>query len=324
MRAAIIVLACVGLAAVGMSRAQNVPNGPNPLSQASGLPGQMSNLDLSKVRDLLARERMPTAKDKARAKEESGRLASAIELACEPTDAERVGGGKTRTDGKIVEVNVYEVACRNGTGYFLISQGPQKPTAMSCFAADATRAADIAQGGKSDFYCQLPANRDVKAMAASLMTTAGTECSVSNFRWFGLSASSHTEYSEVVCADGKGYLLKTPQTGLSAQTSVMTCQEAATFGLKCHLTDGGPVSTPVTMQTFRDALKQNGVGCEPTQLRVIGREAVDKRYVVEVQCPERPGGIVAFVPLEGNTKAFEAIDCAGAVERDIRCTFNTK
>jgi hypothetical protein len=327
MRSALILAACAALAAGGYASvvgAQPVPNSPSPAHQGSGLPGSINSEDLEKLRGLLDRGRIPTAKEKARAQEEGGKLASAIALSCELTDAERVGGGKGKVGDQTVDVNVYEVACRSGTGYFLISQGPQKPIAMSCFAADATHAADIAQGVKSDLYCQLPANKDVKAMAASLLRTAGTTCAVSNFRWFGLSTTGQTEYSEVACADGKGYLLKTPQTGLTAQTSVMSCQEAAKNGLKCRLTDGGPVSAPVTMQTFHDALKQNGVSCEPAQMRLIGRETVDKRYVVEVQCPEQPRGLVAFVPLEGNTNKFETIDCAAAVERDILCKFVTK
>ena len=323
-RSAVLVMVFVGLTAAGLARAQPVPNAPSPLrGSPTGFPGPMNPLDLEKLRDLVSREHKPSARDKARAKEEGGKLATALDLACQLTDAERVGGGKSMVDGKTLDVSLYEVACGNGTGYFLVSQGTQRPIAMSCIAADATHAADLAQGTRSELYCQLPRNKDVKAMAASLMATAGTTCAVSKVRWFGLTASSQTEYSEVACDDGKGYLLKTAQTGPAAQTSVMTCQDAAKYGLQCRLTDGGPVSTPVTLQTFRDALKQNSVNCEPAQMRVIGRESVDKRYVVEVQCPEQPKGLVAFVPLEGppegNGRKFETIDCAAAAERDIVC-----
>jgi hypothetical protein len=259
--------------------------------------------------------------DRAKAKEESGKLIGALDLPCEVAAAAQVGRGKITVDGKIVAVSAYEVACSNGLGYLLASQGPQKPIATSCFAADATRAASVAHGETPGLYCQLAANKDVKASAAALLTAAGTTCAVNGFRWFGISASSQTEYSEVSCTDGKGYLLKSPQTGASATLSVLTCLDAAKQGLKCRLTDAGPVSAPVTAQTFRDALKRNGISCEPTQMRTIGRESVDKRYVVEVQCPEQPKGLVAFIPLEGNTNQFESIDCAAAVEREIVCKF---
>jgi hypothetical protein len=78
------------------------------------------------------------------------------------------------------------------------------------------------------------------------------------------------------------------------------------------------------MQTFRDALKQNDVNCQPTNMRMIGRESIDKRYVVEVQCQEQPNGLVAFIPVAGNTNKFETIDCTAAVERQIRCELTAK
>jgi len=99
----------------------------------------------------------------------------------------------------------------------------------------------------------------------------------------------------------------------------MSCHEAAVQGLKCRLTDTGPASTPVSTQSLRDALKNNGVHCEPAKLRVIGRETIDKRYVVELQCPEQPTGMVAFIPLDGNSKPFETMSCAAAAEQEIVC-----
>jgi hypothetical protein len=194
---------------------------------------------------------------------------------------------------------------------------------MSCFAADAQHAAGVAKGENSDLRCQLAANKDLKVMAASLISTAGTRCAVSDVRWFGLSASSQTDYSEIACADGAGFLMKIPRTGPGA-VSVMSCQEAAKQGLNCRLTDAGPVSMPVTMQTFRDALKQNDVNCEPLHMRMIGRESVAKRYVVEVRCQEQPNGLVAFIPVAGNTSKFEPLDCAAAIERQIRCELTPK
>jgi hypothetical protein len=319
MRIAAIIVACTAAAAgsfAGLAWAAPPPDA-KPTSTSNPYSSTLSSSDMVKIQDV-------SDADRAKAKEESAKLIGALDLPCEPTIAAQVGRGKITADGKVVAVIAYEVACGNGMGYILVSQGSQKPIATSCFAADATRAASIAHGDKPNIYCQLEANKDVKVSAASLLTAAGTACTVSGFRWFGISASSQNEYSEVACADGKGYLLKTPQIGASATVSVLSCQDAAKQGLKCRLTDAGPVSAPVTAQTFRDALKRNGVSCEPTQMRTIGRESVDKRYVVEVQCPEQPKGLVAFIPLEGNTSQFESIDCAAAVERDIVCKFTPK
>jgi hypothetical protein len=258
-------------------------------------------------------------RQRAQVIQETEKAIGALSLSCKPTDAERIGHGKYTVDGKRVEVVAYEVACSNGMGYLLASLGAEKPIAVSCFAAAATRADSMAKGEKSDVYCQMAANKDLKAMAASLMMAAGTSCTVNDIRWFGIAAATHTEYTEVQCGEGSGYLLRAQQNEPAAQVSAISCQEAAKQGLKCHLTDGGPVTVPVTLQAFRDALKENGVSCEPTQLRLIGRETVSKRYVVEMQCPDMTDR-VAFIPLNGNTKALETLDCTAAMERNIVCT----
>lgn len=285
---------------------------PKPTSPANGFTSPLTGQDMEKMHDV-------TEQDRAKAREESAKLIGAMQLSCELTVAERVGRGKIQVDGKSLGVNVYEVACGNGMGYLLEPQGSKLPIAISCFAAEATHAASLARGDPSDFYCQLPPNKDVRATAAALMARSGATCAVSNIRWFGYSASSRTEYSEVACADGTGYLLKIPQTGVSAQISSMSCPEAAVQGLKCRLTDTGPASTPISTQLFRDALKNNGVNCEPAQLRIIGRETIDKRYVVELKCPEQSTGMVAFIPLDGNSKPFETMTCAAAAEQEIVC-----
>jgi hypothetical protein len=318
-RPAIVALILASLATgsyIDVARAQH----PDPVARMSapGNPGNgiLSQDDVAKINGVGNRS---SAKAKALAREESAKLVKAINLACELTDAELVGAGSTIENGKTLDLKVYEISCGNGMGYFLESRGSQQPIAVSCFAAAATHAADIAKGTKSDFYCQLPANRDVKVMAASLMTVSGTACAVSELRWFGLSESGQSEYSEVVCGGNKGYLLKTPRSGPTASASAMSCQEAAKYGMKCRLTDGGPVSAPVSQQALRDALKQNGVNCEPMQMRVVGRESESNRYVVELQCPQQPKGLIAFIPLQGNTNKFETLDCPAAAEQEIPC-----
>jgi hypothetical protein len=260
--------------------------------------------------------------DKEFARKESERLINELSLPCELVDAERTGGGRIRIDGRMLDVRVYESACRSGTGYFLVSQPPQKSLAISCFAAEAARAADAAQGVKPDeFTCALSDHNDVKTMAASVLKGVGTACDVRDYNWVGVSYVNGTEYSEVACADGQGYVLEVPKTGLDAQISVVGCQEAVKQGVKCTLT---AVTMPVTLQTFRDAIRDHAVDCEPAQIRYVGRETQGRRYVVELQCPQQPKGLVAFIPLEGNPKPFETLDCSAAVARAVQCTLTAK
>jgi len=328
-----IMAVAFGVAAAGYAYLAVAQKAQPPIpTSASGLgrPAALDDQYLQRYEKIVEGKQNSNSEERERAKEETARLLGALGLPCRLTDAQRVGVIRNKPDvTSAAEVNiyadgkgrVYEISCSDGTGYFLVSRGGQKPVAISCFAADATHAADVAQGVKSDFYCMLPANKDVKAMASSLMSRAGTACDVSNVRWLGLDAANEIEYSEVACADGKGYVLKLPQTATTAQSSVLTCQQALQNGLNCRLTDGGSAAQRVTMQTFIDSLKDNGVNCRPAQMRVIGRERLSRRYVIEVQCPERPQGLVAFIPVQDNTNKFETIDCAEAGTRDIACKF---
>jgi hypothetical protein len=260
--------------------------------------------------------------DKAQDRKESQKLIEELSLPCELADAERAGGGKVHVDGRTVDVKVYEVACRSGTGYFLVSQPPQKSLAISCFAAEAARAADLARGVTPDeFSCELSGYTNVKTMAGTVLKGAGTACDVSDYRWLGVGSANGTEYSEVSCTDGQGYVLEVPKTGLTAQVAIVGCQEAVKQGIKCKLT---AVTMPVTLQTFRDAIRDHAVDCEPAQIRYIGRESQGRRYVVELQCPQQPQGLVAFIPLQGNPKPFETLDCAAAAARAVQCTLTAK
>jgi hypothetical protein len=305
--------------------AQNIPGG-NP-RENGGLNGSLSREDLEKLNGPKgmsptdASQNSPQAR--AKAKLQSEELVKALQLSCDVVNAELVVSGTSRTaaGGKEVETRVYEVACRRGMGYLLEAQGSETPVGISCVAAEAARAADAAKAKKVGFFCQLPENRDVKAVTTTAMAGAGTPCAVKDVRWFGRSSTTQSEYSEVVCDDGKGYLLRTPLPGSQAQTTVVSCADAAKQGIKCRLTESGPIESLVTLETFKGALARNGVSCKIDQIREVGQEEIRKRYVVEYLCANQGAGMVAFVPLAGNSNPYESVDCAAAATRGVVCTF---
>lgn len=260
--------------------------------------------------------------DKEYAKKESQKLIDALSVPCELADAEQAGGGKVDVNGRKLDVTVFEAACRSGTGYFLVSQPPEKSLAISCFAAEASHASDVSQGTKpDDFSCTLSGFKDAKTMAAAVLKGVGTACDVSKYRWVGVSTTTGTEYSEVSCDGGQGYVLEVPKTSQTTPLSVVNCQDAVKEGLKCTLT---AVTLPVTLQTFRDAIKDHAVDCDPAEIRYIGRETQDRRYVVELQCPQQPKGMVVFIPLQDNPKPFETLDCPAAAARAVQCKLTAK
>lgn len=85
----------------------------------------------------------------------------------------------------------------------------------------------------------------------------------------------------------------------------------------------GPLLSPVPIQTYLDTFAHYGISCNAMQLRVIGQDVHDHRYVIEAQCAEQPGGLVAFLPLAGNSGKLEIMDCSDAAKRQINCEFNT-
>jgi hypothetical protein len=212
-------------------------------------------------------------------------------------------------------------------GYLLVSRGSDKPIGLSCFATDAVRASVEAQGKKDALTCALPANTDMKTMAASVATHAGKTCAARGFAWLGQSSAKLMDYSEVACDGGKGFILATAMPGATVQPAAIACADAAASGIRCTMSDNGPAGAEqaapkLTLQTFKDALAQHGVACQASNERVVGQENQKKRYVVEFTCAEQPNGLVAFIPLEGNTNTFETLSCADAAKRGIACQFS--
>jgi len=215
--------------------AQSVPPGAQDPG-GGGLSGTLSHSDLEQISGNRT-DHEKSALARAKARSQGGELAAALNLSCEVRDAERVGTRRMAVSGKEIESDVYEVACRDGAGYILMSQGSEKPVGISCLAAEAARAADEAAGRKPDLVCGLPQNKDAKTIAATLMSNAGTPCAVRDLQWVGKSAAIQSEFNAALCGDGQGYLLQTPMPGSGTQTRVMTCVEAARQGLRCRLSN---------------------------------------------------------------------------------------
>jgi len=331
------VLTAAAIAAIMFSMPGSAQMGPAPGSGGDGgartgvgpsrdLMGQEQFNALSEYAD---RAKRLTKEDKAKGKKLEDLLAEdkafvtelvkKLPLNCEVTDAIRTAEGPETVNGKTVNTQTYETSCANGMGYFLVTQDPEKPYGFSCFAADATRQADIKAGRKGTTVCSLPNNADMKKMASTILSKAGATCTIKDYRYIGQSAANHTEFVEYACDDGKGYITVAGLPGAAIPVHVETCPQSATRGLPCKMSDNG--APPVTLKTFRDTLAEKKISCEATDqtTRVIGQENSKKRYVVEFQCPQQPKGLVAYIPLAGSTAPFEVADCAAAAKRGALC-----
>lgn len=248
------------------------------------------------------------------------KLAAGMTFSCHVEKAVLAAQGPETIDGKTIQTNTYETVCANGMGYFLTARDAAHSSAISCFAADTARQADQAAGRKPGPVCRLPELADPKAMATTIMTRAGTPCTVRDWRWLGQSSAAHTEFDEVACTDDRGFILSVALAGSAAPVRVSTCRESALRGLPCKLSDNG--GAIVTVASFRDALKERGLACDAgdKDIHLVGQENVQKRFVVEFKCSQHPKGLVAYIPLNGVKAPFEAMDCTAAAKRGVKCT----
>jgi hypothetical protein len=246
-------------------------------------------------------------------------LTTSMPLSCQVDKAILAAQGPETVDGKTIQTTTYETVCSNGMGYFLISRESGTSSGISCFAADAVRLADVAAGRKPSPYCGLPELADVKVVATNVMTRAGTACIVRDYRWVGQNNAAHTEFDEVACTDNKGYILAIALPGSAAPVRISTCHDSAMRGLPCKLSDNG--GAIVTKQVFKDALQKHAIACDAGEkdIHVFGQENVQKRYVVEFKCAQRPAGLVSYIPLAEAKAPFEVIDCAVAAKRGVKC-----
>lgn len=257
------------------------------------------------------------AEDKTAAVE----VAKSLPLSCEVSDAVLAAEGPTTLNGQTVDTKTYEVACANGLGYFLVKPSIGAPYGFSCLAAEATRQADIAAGRAPGTGCKLGANLSPETIVTNVLSRSGVSCMVSKITSHGQNAKAKIEYTEAACADGKGFILLTALPGSQMTPQSMSCKDAGNRGIPCKLTESGPV---VTKQTFIDALKTNNIACSASvdKIHVIGQETAKKRYVVEFVCPERPEGLVAFIPLADSTAPFESKSCQDAAKLRAMCKLN--
>jgi hypothetical protein len=215
--------------------------------------------------------------------------------------------------------HLYEAACEGGLGYLILLKDATL-SGMSCLAIGSE---------ESPLKCVLPANADSKVMAGAVLNRNGIECKVRELKMLGTLAAN-LDHIEVACENSGGYVMRSPHPGSAGKFDVLGCPDATRQGITCQLSaqpsssaEPNANSRP-TLAWFNDALTRNGVGCLTKRARIIGRESIKRRYLVEFECSDRPEGLVAFVPPAGDTvNSFESMNCLMAVERGIRCELVT-
>jgi hypothetical protein len=316
-----VVLAAIALAALSSEANAQVP--PVTRAPERGEPAEdlrtrnaMSQSELKRLGEMVDqwnRVEGKTGVSPRESRKRAGQMLGVLQVSCEIADAVYRGQGPGEA-----APHVYEAACADGMGYVLSLAGDSL-SGTTCLSGDELAA---------QVKCALPANADQKAVAEAVMRGRAVPCKVLDVRWLGVDAG-HRDNVEVACEGTGGKVLRYPRPGYPGELDVLDCDQASAAGVRCQLTtpapgpDGEADSRP-TLGWFKEALARNGVSCETRKARIVGRESIKRRYVVEFQCAGRPEGLIALVPAEGDTvNSFESMSCTAAGNRGITCRFLT-
>lgn len=224
-------------------------------------------------------------------------LLASAKVACTPEQARSLGQSKTNT--------YMEVACREGSGYILITSAPLDPAkpvqAQDCLNYDDT---------DGNVKCTLTDRATRLKVVDGYVAAANNACVVKERGFLGTSQDG-SNYYEASCQDGKGYIYKAAANGSFAQA--WDCAKAQAILGGCKLTDARAAATEQATLYTRLA-KGAGSSCNVTKYAVFPTTGADE--VVELVCADGSGAVGIF---KAQAAQSEVIDCAHAPLAGFKC-----
>jgi hypothetical protein len=198
---------------------------------------------------------------------------------------------------------LYEVACTNGQGYVLdLMAATWSVNASNCLA--------YANG---TVKCSLTTPDSELSEVTTLAASAGKCATVAKDRYM-LSTQDGSDYFEIACPDGKGYVLHGDKTG--ALNEVIPCAQAYQIGDGCHLTDPRQAETQEAA-LYSGLSKSAGFDCTVAKYALFPQSDATKD-IVEMACSNRPDGGVGIFPAKGAGQVF---DCLRSQDEGYKCSF---
>ncbi|UDF02656.1 hypothetical protein [Asticcacaulis sp. AND118] len=205
----------------------------------------------------------------------------------------------------------YEIACEGRPGVVVdvpFAGSDTKLAFSNCLIA------------KGNSACQFTTAEQAVQSLQDPVKQGQLPCTVEKARWLGRSTADNADFYEVGCAGKPGFILQT-DTALKYKAN-FGCDRAGTLG-PCQFTDAASL-TAGARDAYTQKLKTAGITCTIGDFNVVGVETATKRELVEFKCPEQKFGLAAFIPTEGSTAKFEAMDCFTMISRRKECGFVTK
>jgi hypothetical protein len=213
---------------------------------------------------------------------------------------------KARYIGSTTDQNLYEVACHEGAGYILrLAKAPGgAPIATMCAVF----------GPTSQVKCELTPPEQQLAAIDQLAAQSGKACTVKGRRYVG-STSDLTDFFEVACNEGSGFMLQSDAHGKLQQA--IDCVKAVNFAGGCTLTDVRQAETQQDA-VYTDLSKKAGFDCTVSKYADFPTRE-DGAEVVELACSNRADGGVGIFPAKG---APQVLDCLHAGAQGYVCSFS--
>jgi len=201
----------------------------------------------------------------------------------------------------------FEVSCAEGPGYIIKAASPLSTTPP--LAEDCARQIGTNLECKYTTKEQIQAALNAKLQA--LVQASGKTCTISGSREVGADSSGMVYY-EVACGPGVGYMLGAKNDQF---VRAISCANAAGLGGGCTLTDVTKAESAES-GTYTHLATAGGFNCTVGKYRYIGLDSKNGSEVVELQCTNRPDGVIAMFPSDnkGQAKFFDCIAAGGLGE----------
>jgi hypothetical protein len=226
-----------------------------------------------------AEEITPAARQQGMA--EAPPLAQAAGVSCQIADARLIG--KQEDKKAKTSTSFYEIDCAQGLGFVIQAvAGAPKPNVYTCIETGAPGP----DGKPNSLACKLPGNADPKADLVPLIAKAGVQCTPTDTRSVGQSATS--TYIEVACQGGGGYVLQTslPADAAKPVTASNCLQlDAAGGNVKCGI--GDPAQRLAGLDRYVTAANN---ACVVKERKYMGASTSGAEYF-ETSCQDGKGYI---------------------------------
>jgi hypothetical protein len=220
------------------------------------------------------------------------------QTSCDIENARAIGAGAKNA--------YFEVACKGGTGYIVTTSSPvnvgQDVAVNSCLLYE--------DGG--NVSCKLTDRATQLAVVDPLAAASGKNCAVKDKRY--VLSTKTDNYFEVVCQDGKGYMLQqTAATGALAKA--IDCAQAGFVGGGCTLSDAVAAQTEQAGLYTKLATKA-GFDCKVEKYGMLPSKD-PRTEIVELKCSNRPDGGIGLFSVDKNV----VYDCVTSEMNGYRCSF---